>query len=130
MRATAGTAPTSRDVVSFVAHSPSGDGPPAGYAYLDRHLVRTLEETLLVVLDPAGQVRRVEILDFAEPPEYRVSPRWLAQFEGRSLDPELQLKRGIRTLAGATLSSRAATDAVRRVLAIHAILHPAAEPAG
>lgn len=124
MRTMAGTAPTSRELTTFVAREPGDGGAVAGHAYLDRHLVRTLEETLLVAVDPAGRVLRVEVVEFAEPPEYRASERWLAQFEGRALAPELQLKRGIRTLAGATLSARAATDAVRRVLAAHAILHP------
>jgi FMN-binding domain len=127
IRADAGTAPPSSRVESFVAREPSGS--PAGYAYVDRHLVRTLEETLLVALDPAARVLRVEVLEFDEPPEYQPSERWFQQFEGRTLSPELRLKRGIRTLAGATLSSHAATDAVRRVLALHRVLHPGTEPA-
>jgi Na+-translocating ferredoxin:NAD+ oxidoreductase RnfG subunit len=122
----AGTAPPSRSVDSFVARTT--DGGVAGYAYLDRHLVRTLEETLLVALDANARIVRVEVVEFREPPEYEPSPRWYAQFEGRTLAPDLQLKRGIRTLAGATLSSRAATDAVRRVLVLHASLHPTSSP--
>jgi len=127
IRIAAGTAPPSSHIETFVAREPGGAA--AGYAYLDRHLVRTLEETLFVALDPAARVVRVEVLAFDEPPEYRPSVRWFQQFEGRTLSPELRLKRGIRTLAGATLSSHAATDAVRRVLALHGILHPAPEPA-
>jgi Na+-translocating ferredoxin:NAD+ oxidoreductase RnfG subunit len=65
---------------------------------------------------------------FTEPPEYQTSERWLAQFNGRALDPELALKRGIRALSGATLSSQAATDAVRRVLAIHQRLQQSQAP--
>jgi Na+-translocating ferredoxin:NAD+ oxidoreductase RnfG subunit len=118
----AGTAPSSRKVDSFVAHD--GSGGIAGYAYLDRHLVRTLEETLLVALDAKAHIVRVEVVEFKEPPEYEPTTRWYAQFEGRTLTPDLQLKRGIRTLAGATLSSRAATDAVRRVLVLHGLLYP------
>jgi len=118
----AGTPPPSRQIVRFVARAAADDRPPIGYAYLDRHLVRTLEETLLVAVDAAGRVVRVEVVTFAEPPEYKPSPRWYKQMEGRTLTRELELKRGIRTLAGATLSSRAATDAVRRALAVHEVL--------
>ena len=118
----AGTAPSSKSVDSFVVRG--ADGAITGYAYLDRHLVRTLEETLLVALDAGAHIVRVEVVAFREPPEYKPTDRWYAQFEGRALTPDLQLKRGIRTLAGATLSSRAATDAVRRVLVLHGLLHP------
>ena len=118
----AGTAPPSRQIVRFVAHASATDSAPTGYAYLDRHLVRTLEETLLIAVDPQGKIVRIEVVNFAEPQEYKPSARWYQQMEGHTLSKELELKRGIRTLAGATLSSRAATDAVRRALAEHEVL--------
>ncbi|MDH3816392.1 MAG: hypothetical protein OEV48_17995 [Acidobacteriota bacterium] len=37
------------------------------------------------------------------------------------MDDELALKRDIRPVTGATLTARATTEAVRRVLAIHAV---------
>lgn len=97
-------------------------GQPLGTAYFDTHRVRTLDETLMVVVDPAGRVARLEILSFAEPPDYLPKKNWLAQFAGRALDSDLSINRGIRVITGATLSSHAATDAVRRVLAIHETL--------
>jgi hypothetical protein len=109
-------------VVACYAATDPATGRPAGWAYVDTHIVRTLPETVLIVLDPAGAVSRVEILSFNEPPEYMLSAPWLAQFGGRQLDGELRLQRGIRTLAGATLSSVAMTDAIRRVLALHQVL--------
>ena len=45
-------------------------GAPVGYAVIDTHVVRTLPETCMVVISPAGEVERVEILAFNEPPEY------------------------------------------------------------
>jgi hypothetical protein len=100
------------------------DGKLAGTVYFDAHKVRTLRETLLVLVDPAGKVARVELVAFGEPDEYAPRARWFAQFAGRALDDELQLDRGIRGITGATLSARAATAAVRRVLALHAVLDP------
>jgi Na+-translocating ferredoxin:NAD+ oxidoreductase RnfG subunit len=64
----------------------------------------------------------VEILAFDEPPDYLPKRAWLGQFSGKRLDDELSVKRGIRGITGATLSSQAVTDAVRRVLAIHEAL--------
>jgi hypothetical protein len=98
------------------------DGKLVGTAYVDAHKVRTMKETLFVVVDPDGKVARIELLAFAEPEEYAPRGKWYAQFLGRSLDDELQLKRGIRGIAGASLSARATTDAVRRVLALHKVL--------
>jgi hypothetical protein len=67
-------------------------------------------------------VARLEVLAFAEPEEYLPRARWYGQFLGRALDDELNLGRGIRGVSGATLTARATTRAVRRVLAVHAVL--------
>jgi hypothetical protein len=103
-------------------------GVLVGTAYVDVHKVRTLKETLFVVVDPAGKVARIELLAFAEPEEYAPKAAWYAQFLGRGLSPELQLKRAIRGIAGASLSARAGVGAVRRVLAVHQVLSRPPEP--
>lgn len=104
------------------------DGKPIGFAYFDAHVVRTAAETIMVVVDPAGAILRIEVLSFDEPEEYLPRPGWYAQFPGKPLDDELSLKRGIRPITGATLTARATTDAARRCLALHRVLHPAAAP--
>jgi hypothetical protein len=88
-------------------------------AYFDTHLVRTLQETLMVVVTPQAIVERIEILSFLEPREYLPKEAWLEQFRGRELDRDLALKRKIHGITGATLSARAVTEATRRVLATH-----------
>ncbi len=100
------------------------DGRPIGIAYFDAHVVRTMAETIMVVVDPAGAVLRIEVLSFDEPEEYLPRPGWYAQFSGKPLDDELSLKRGIRPVTGATLTARATAAAARRVLALHRVLHP------
>lgn len=113
----AGSTPGSALVTRFVARG--ADGAELGCAYLDTHVVRTLPETVLVVLGPDGAVRRVEVVVFREPLEYLPREGWYRQYDGRVLDEELELKRGIRPVTGATLTAGATTEAVRRVLAIH-----------
>lgn len=98
----------------------SRQGRLAGWAYFDTHAVRTLQETLMIVVAPEGGLARVEIVAFLEPEEYLPKRRWLEQFRGRRLDGQLDLFRGIHGITGATLSARAVTDATRRVLALHA----------
>jgi hypothetical protein len=98
------------------------EGNIIGYAYVDTHIVRTKKESLLISLDEKGRVKRIEVIVFMEPQEYQAPPEWYRQYQGRSLDEELNLQRAIRPLVGATLTSFAANQAVRRVLAIHQIL--------
>lgn len=97
-------------------------GRPAGTAYFDTHRVRTLPETLMIVVDPQGRVVRIEVIAFREPEEYLPRGAWYEQFRGHGLDRELRLKQGIRPVTGATLTARATTDAVRRVLALHRVI--------
>ncbi|HEX5760579.1 MAG TPA: FMN-binding protein [Thermoanaerobaculia bacterium] len=105
----------------------TASGRAAGTAYFDTHRVRTLPETVMVVLDAAGRVRRVEVLSFDEPPDYLPGGAWYGQFAGRGLDRRLALERDIRPITGATLTARATTAAVRRVLAVHRVLRESAE---
>ncbi len=103
-------------------HEARRSGELIGTAYFDTHLVRTLAETVMVVVDPEGRVARVETIAFDEPPDYLPRDAWYRQFDGRPLDSELDLRRAIRPVSGATLTARATTAAVRRVLALHAVV--------
>lgn len=123
-RAAAGVEVPSALVTSYAASCPAGK--PGGTAYFDTHRVRTLPETVMIVVDPAGAVRRLEVLSFSEPEEYLPRGPWYGQFLGRRLDGDLQLKRAIRPVTGATLTARATTTAVRRVLALHQVIQSAA----
>jgi hypothetical protein len=60
-----------------------------GHAVLQSHVVRTKRETLLVVFEPDGRLRRLQVVAFLEPPEYKPSERWLAQFAGKGTDDRL-----------------------------------------
>ena len=110
-------------VVTYYVATRAGD--TLGVAYFDAHRVRTLSEVLMIIVGTDDRIRRIETVRFREPPEYRPRDGWLRQFDGRALDDELAMKRGIRGISGATLSSRAVTEAVRRVLATHELLYGA-----
>jgi electron transport complex protein RnfG len=103
-------------------------GAVVGHAYLDTHRVRTLPETLMIVVTPAGAVGRVEVVVFREPVEYMPREGWYHQYDGEELDDDLSLKRDIRPVTGATLTARATTEAVRRVLAIHRVVTAGSAP--
>lgn len=106
-------------------------GAVEGYALIDLHTVRTHPEALLVVISPDGRVRSLRVLAFYEPGEYLTPQRWLDRLDGRALDDRLRLGGDVHGIAGATLSSRAVTDAVRRSLALVEVLAaPGRAPAG
>jgi len=107
------------------------DAKRVGWAYFDNHKVRTLRETLMVVVDTELRIRRLELLAFGEPLDYVPRGNWYSQFLGCKLDKTLRLKGKIRGITGATLTARATTDAVRRCLAVHetVVAPPAPEPA-
>ena len=119
-------APVTQRVVTY--YRARKDGKPVGVAYFDSHRVRTLNEVVMIVVEPQDggkdRIRSVEVLRFAEPPEYHASDPWLDQFKGKSLDQELSLKRSIANMTGATLTSNAIVRATRRVLAIHERIRP------
>lgn len=103
------------------------DGRPEGVVYFDAHTVRTVDEVLMIVVEPGPRVRRVETVSFREPPEYEAPDGWLRLFDGRGLDDDLQTRRGIPNITGATLTADAVTRAVRRTLALHRVLDPLGE---
>ncbi len=98
------------------------DGQLVGRAYVDTHIVRTKRESLLISLDANGEVKRIDVTAFLEPREYQASEQWFRQYEQQSLSDDLALQRLIRPIAGATLTTLAANQAVRRVLAIDQVL--------
>lgn len=117
--AAAGVEIASALVARYVA---TVNGTIAGRAYIDTHTVRTKKQTLLISLDADGQVKRVDVTAFLEPMEYQAPAAFLNQYRDRELSDDLRLQRAIRPIAGATLTAVAATDAVRRVLAIDSVL--------
>ena len=114
----AGSRLDSRVITYYVGRDAKG---LEGFAYFDTHLVRTFPETIMVVVEPDGFLRRIDILSFAEPEDYLPRDAWLRQFKGRTLDTDLNLRRGIRALTGASLTASAITTACRRILALHRV---------
>jgi hypothetical protein len=106
-------------VARYIATS---GGQVVGRAYVDTHVVRTKKETLLISLHSTSTVKRIDVTAFLEPGEYRAPDPWLKQYEERPLADQLQVNRSIRPIAGATLTARAVNSAVRRVLAIDAVI--------
>jgi hypothetical protein len=101
----------------------AADGAVLGYAVVDSRVVRTMSEALLIVLAPNGEVQRVVLLAFHEPPEYGPNAQWLAQFGGRrATDGAWRVGHDVHGIAGATLTAHAARDAVSQVAVLHELV--------
>ncbi len=98
------------------------NGSVQGYAHIDVHTVRTHPSALMVVWTPAGEVRSVRMLAFHEPLDYLPADKWYQQFDGVGRGRRLRVGDDVHGVVNATLSTRVATDSVRRALAYHAVL--------
>ena len=105
-----------------VLHTAWQDDTILGYAHIDVHNVRTKPEAFLVVLTPDGVVRSVRVLAFHEPLDYLPTDRWYGQFAGKTRQDRLRVGGDIHGVVGATLSTQAASDGVRRMLAYYEVL--------
>ena len=114
------TAQVKLDSKLYTFHVGKRGGQILGYAAIESHNVRTQPETVMILLSPTGELVRVEMLAFHEPPEYQPPARWFERLYRRPL-AELRLNQGVDGIAGATLSSRASLDGIRKVLAIYQI---------
>lgn len=101
----------------------------AGIAFVERHVVRSSTETVLIAVTPAGTVRAVEILAWNEPEDYLPSDRWLERAAGLGDPAVVRPGAAMPRIAGATLTGQAVTAAIRRSLALaERILPPVARP--
>ena len=89
-----------------------------GFAFIDTHRVRSMNETILLRISPRGEVEDILLLAFHEPAEYQPSVRWLSQFQGKHLSPKLRIRQEIDGISGATLTSNAVVASARKYLAI------------
>lgn len=92
-----------------------------GYAAIETRTVRTKPETLMIVLTPEGELRNVYTLAFHEPPEYMPPENWFEKLYKRPL-ADMDFNKGVDGISGATLSTRANIDSIRKVMAFYQVL--------
>lgn len=90
--------------------------------YIDSHIVRTLNETVVVVIDEDNKIENFRISSFMEPSEYIPPQSWIKQVVNKRAFEKMRLNYEIDGLSGATLSTNAVVNASRRVLHLHDVL--------
>lgn len=91
------------------------------YHYVDSHIVRTLNETVIVSIKN-DQVISFKVASFGEPPEYKAPIKWYNQFMGYNGKKLLKARENIDALSGATLTVNSSVSAVNKIMAMHKIL--------
>ncbi len=94
-------------------------GKPTAYAVILNVTGKERPITFMIVINPDGRVRAVEVLVYRESQGSEIrDQRFMRQFEGKTIMSELRAGRDIDVITGATLSSRSATFAVKKALAL------------
>ena len=90
------------------------DGALLGYACIDDVLGKSQPITFLLVTDTELRIRSVEILAYRETHGSEIRRAdWRAQFAGKQPGDPLRVGRDVKNIAGATISCRNLTNAVR-----------------
>jgi deoxyxylulose-5-phosphate synthase len=100
----------------------SCEGEPIQYLYVDSHIVRTLNETVVVKVQEQ-KIKDYIVASFNEPPEYKAPLKWFKQFMGRDGRKVLKPREDIDALSGATLTVNSSIHTVNKILAMHKLLN-------
>jgi len=77
----------------------------------------------VIAIDPDGRITALEIIEYRESHGAEIrNEKWRAQFKFRSRADRLRFNDDIYNISGATVSCRAVTDGVRRILATYELV--------
>jgi thiamine biosynthesis lipoprotein len=99
-------------------------GRVVGYATVLNIIGKEQPITFMVAVSPEGTVRGVQVMTYRESQGSEIrSKRFLDQFRGKTLAAPLKLGRDVHGISGATLSARSTAAAVKKALALVAVLY-------
>jgi thiamine biosynthesis lipoprotein len=99
-------------------------GAPIGYAVLLDVIGKERPITFMIAVGPEGRVIGVEVLIYRESQGSEIrSGRFIRQFIDKTLSAPLKLGRDVDAISGATLSSRSTAYAVKKALALVAVVY-------
>lgn len=102
------------------------EGQVIGYATVLNVIGKEQPITFMVAVASEGVVRGVQVLTYRESQGSEIrSRRFLGQFVGKTLAAPLKLGRDVHGISGASLSSRSTTYAVKKALALVAVVYGA-----
>lgn len=107
----------------LTVHSVYQSGQLIGHALEDTVFGKWGPIHYLVGLDLSGKVKKTIILSYDEIRGKAVAKnRYLKQYKGKTVKSKLRLRKDIKGLSGATISSRSLTDGVRKLLHVYELI--------
>lgn len=101
------------------------NGYLVGYAIKDTIRGKWGPIHYMLSLDPAGKIVDVVVLEYKEKRGLPVAKgRFLKQFVGKTMQNKLKLKKDIRGVSGATISSRSMTNGIRKLVYVFNEFYP------
>ena len=108
-----------------IIHTARGQSGTLGYAFEDTVIGKWGLIHYLVGLDTSGRVSQIIILDYQEIRGRPIAkPRFLRQYQGKTIKDALQLHKDIDGITGATISSSSLTEGVRKILHMYELIKP------
>ena len=91
-----------------------------GVVFFDQALGKHEMIDYAVAISPKGDVKGVEILEYRESHGMEIrNQKWRSQFTGKNSRSKLRLHGDIYNISGATISCRAITNGIKRLLSIY-----------
>jgi FAD:protein FMN transferase len=113
--------------VTFLVGKKSGI--PTGYALVMNEIGKSEPITFMVVMSPDQRVIDVHVMVYRESRGAEVhEKRFLRQFRGKRASDSIQVNNDIINYSGATLSSQAVAQGVKRALTLLKYFYPSAPP--
>jgi thiamine biosynthesis lipoprotein len=103
----------------FFLYVGMSNGTPIGYAAIANEIGKVKPITHIVGVTPEGTVSEVAVMIYRESHGEDVTKKaFMAQYEGKSLEDPIRVRRDIINIAGSTLSAHAICRGVRKALAV------------
>jgi Na+-translocating ferredoxin:NAD+ oxidoreductase RnfG subunit len=113
---------TSATKIDF--HVASKNGDKIGIAIVDVEPGKWGPVEFMVALGPEGAVKKVRVMSYQEKRGRPIARRsFMRQYQGKTSKDPLKVGKDITGISGATISSRAATFAVRKAIALYEELY-------
>ncbi|WP_298286360.1 FMN-binding protein [uncultured Lutibacter sp.] len=95
-----------------------------GYYYFGQAFGKADYFDFIVIFDESLVISKVKILVYREDHGGEIgSKRWLRQFSGKTKDKQLEYQKDIAAISGATISAKAMTTEINKLLKTINILH-------
>lgn len=100
------------------------DGAKTAVALIDEEPGKWGPVVFIIALDLNGAVKQVEVLSYEEKRGQPIARRsFMSQFDGKTSKNPIEVYKDINGVSGATISSRCATFAVRKAIALYEELY-------